>query len=1580
MIHPRHSKSTVIQAATQWVAVLMTFMVLAVVAGAVPAYADIDNIANAAGEYEGAPIKSNTAAVAVKVAPALPALSFDKVGVLNDTDGDSIADIGETITYTFTTTNTGNVTLTNVTLIDNKVPPTDFALFGDAAPVGDSIDTGFAGWAKLAPGDTLSATALYTLTLDDLDEAKVINNATVNATTVPGVPVTATDSVTIPLTTLSSMTFEKTGTLALGLNGIADVGDEITYQFKVTNTGPTSLRNVAVSDPMLLMAALPGANKVQELIQLAAIPSDPITTASIPLVTLGAAAREPAEWHKPVPQEPTALHASRRLVRLTAGDAAFKAGDRIGVYFALTNTGDVPLININVLQPGSDAYGSSLDSLAPNTTDSASILFSHVLTAEDIETSQVEITSGITASARGKTIVETLREPLSLLDVDSSDDVVTASILPAVIPKLPPGEFAPFTATYKLKQADIDAGQVLNTAQASATNAMKVVMTMDASATVPVPQSPAISIAKTGVLALGEDNKATVGDVITYTFVLTNTGNTTLNDVRLRETLLDVSVGFAEFSGFAPGAVRTYTGTYRLKQVDINALKVESQAFASGLPAGSSTRTLEFASDDPATPAVGDKTVVTIPEAPTVALVKEIANVGDTNTSGHTDVGDIVTYTFKVRNDGNVALNNVYVKDRDPAVVSNLLPPTGVTLAVGEEKLTTFTATYTLKQADADRGFYDNTADVFGTSPSGIVVQDESDPAVYLNNAPTHLVIPPVPKLAILKPQPVLVDSNKNGQTDLGDVLNYTLLVVNTGNVTLTNVVVTDPKANNFTRTIPTLSPGAVNAQTIPVSYTITKADMLAGQVENVAFANTTFGRSAVSDRSDVNDVAQDNPTITPIVPNPAIALLKPQPDIIDTPTIDDPAGDGVTNEGDKLVYRFVVTNTGNVTLDNIVITDDKGVITQPTNITLEPGDTDTTNFKVEYTLTTADIIAGSVTNTADIVALSLAKAPARDTSDDDSILQNQPTVTPLLNLIAPAVAMTKTYTIADTKTNGITDAGDTINFTFNVTNTGNVRLNNIVVTDPKLASEDVKYQPNIGVITTLAKGATSSVLKASHVIKQADIDNSGYENQAVVNASYGNRLVQDTSDGTSLTGNSPTKVTLLRIIKLALLKPEPLLANGDIDDVNGNLFTDSGDILTFRFKVYNLGNVPLYNVDVSDPLPATMSKRIVIPVLLPGESNEVNFVATRLVTDVDALAKKVVNSATASAVDNKGVSVTDLSDETDKAGNAPTITPVVIINPALSKTASRSSIRRGERVEYTITATALGTGPYDVADLLPAGMTFIAGSASVDGVAAISSISGKTLTFTNIKPKKTRIITIKLSMQAATSTTMQTGETINRARLYLHATGDFLADASARVIIKEEAVFDCGEIVGRVFDDLNNNGYMDDGEPGLPGVRVVTVKGLLVTTDKFGRFHVTCADVPNAQIGSNFLMKLDPRTLPAGYVLTTENPRDVRLTRGKTTTLNFGASKQRDVALDLTRDAFGSGLDLKPKFTIGLDRLVDLLSQGRGALTITYRCGAYAPIADDRIQAVAETLQAKWKQEGGNKPLKITTRVECGK
>jgi hypothetical protein len=113
----------------------------------------------------------------------------------------------------------------------------------------------------------------------------------------------------------------------------------------------------------------------------------------------------------------------------------------------------------------------------------------------------------------------------------------------------------------------------------------------------------------------------------------------------------------------------------------------------------------------------------------------------------------------------------------------------------------------------------------------------------------------------------------------------------------------------------------------------------------------------------------------------------------------------------------------------------------------------------------------------------------------------------------------------------------------------------------------------------------------------------------------------------------------------------------------------------------------------------------------------------------------------------------------------------------------------------------------------------------------------------------------------------------------------------TAVVSITPSAVFDCAELLGKVFDDTNRNGHQDDGERGLPGVRLATVNGLLVTTDDYGRYHIACAAVPDARIGSNFVLKIDSATLPPGYAPTQDNPQSIRLTRGKFGKLNFGAA-----------------------------------------------------------------------------------------
>ena len=245
------------------------------------------------------------------------------------------------------------------------------------------------------------------------------------------------------------------------------------------------------------------------------------------------------------------------------------------------------------------------------------------------------------------------------------------------------------------------------------------------------------------------------------------------------------------------------------------------------------------------------------------------------------------------------------------------------------------------------------------------------------------------------------------------------------------------------------------------------------------------------------------------------------------------------------------------------------------------------------------------------------------------------------------------------------------------------------------------------------------------------------------------------------------------------------------------------------------------------------------------------------------------------------------------------------------------------------------------------------------------------------MQPNET--VTLTLVVRAG-AISVGTDTFINQA--FVGENGEVVSNVATAVVEFEvEPVFDCGDVIGKVFDDKNRNGYQDQGEPGLPGVRLATVNGLLIVTDTYGRYHVTCADIPDESYGSNFLLKLDPRTLPSGYRITTENPRVVRLTRGKVTKLDFGASVGRVVRLDLAGTAFDpNGTGLNPQWDAGIDQLIVVLSQEPSVLRLTYQRGAEErTLVEERIRAVSRLVEERWQQRDGRYRLEIEQRLVSG-
>jgi gliding motility-associated-like protein/uncharacterized repeat protein (TIGR01451 family) len=210
------------------------------------------------------------------------------------------------------------------------------------------------------------------------------------------------------------------------------------------------------------------------------------------------------------------------------------------------------------------------------------------------------------------------------------------------------------------------------------------------------------------------------------------------------------------------------------------------------------------------------------------------------------------------------------------------------------------------------------------------------------------------------------------GTGKVGDVITYTFAVTNTGNMVLTNVVVTDPMIG-LTITgnpIATLAVGA-SSSVIKGTYTITQADIDAGKVVNTALATAKDPKG--NDVTDVSGTAVNNntPTTTPLTQNPSILIVKSA------------TTENYTNVGDILTYTIKVTNNGNVTLYQVLVTDPlTGLST--TIEKLEPGISK--DYEQFYSVTQSDIDNLSVTNVAYVKGKTLTNIEI--TASDDAVVE----------------------------------------------------------------------------------------------------------------------------------------------------------------------------------------------------------------------------------------------------------------------------------------------------------------------------------------------------------------------------------------------------------------------------------------------------------------------------------------------------------------------------------------------------------------------------------------------------------------
>ncbi len=374
---------------------------------------------------------------------------------------------------------------------------------------------------------------------------------------------------------------------------------------------------------------------------------------------------------------------------------------------------------------------------------------------------------------------------------------------------LAPGASTNCTVTYTITASDVDAGQVVNTATATAKFGSLTVTSNQASATV---LTRPLSLQVTA----NPNVASQANQIITYTYTVTNVGNTTLTGLNIIDTLVTgISCGTTTLTA---GQSTTCTGSYTVTQANLdsgNPITNQSTATASG---GTTSPTVT--------------TTVTVQRLP--ALTLQI----NATPNPATTLGQNVTYTYTLKNDGNVTLKSPYTVTDDKITNINCASATSP-LTPGQS--TTCTATYTITQADLDNGSITHTATA--------TAKDAKDGVTTISSAPVSytLITYNAPRLALA------IAADPNPATAVGQQIQIAFTLKNTGNTPLQPPFSVSYTAGstNTSLTCPHSTPLALGASiTCYANYTVTSSDASTGQIPINATASATTPPTTSSPQS----------------------------------------------------------------------------------------------------------------------------------------------------------------------------------------------------------------------------------------------------------------------------------------------------------------------------------------------------------------------------------------------------------------------------------------------------------------------------------------------------------------------------------------------------------------------------------------------------------------------------------------------------------------------------------------------------------------------------------------------------------
>ncbi len=1225
--------------------------------GAVDGDGDIDNTVTIDTD-QTAP---QTALAAVMIGQN-PAFTVTKTADVASVDSD-----GDVITYAIAVANTGNVTLTGLTIAD--------PLTGDEACT----------VASLAPMASTNCTASYTVQQSDIDGNGIDINGAVDGDGDIDNTVTIDTDQTAPQTALAAVMIGQnpafTVTKTADVASVDSDGDVITYAIAVANTGNVTLTGLTIADPLTGDEACPVATlapmastncTASYTVQQSDIDGNGIDTNGAVdgdgdidnTVTIDTDQTAPQTATETVSVTQNPVFSVTKTADVTSVDSD---GDVITYTIAVANTGNVTLTGLTIADPLTGDEACTVASLAPMASTNCTA--SYTVQQADIDGNGIDINGAVdgdgdidntvtidtdqtapqTASetvAVAQNAALTVTKTADVTSVDSDGDVITYTIAVAntgnvtltgltiadpltgdeacTVASLAPMASTNCTASYTVQQADIDGngidingavdgdGDIDNTASVSTDQTGP----QTASETVAISQNADFTVTKTADVASVDSD----GDVITYTIAVANTGNVTLTGLTITDPLTGDEA--CPVASLAPMASTNCTASYTVQQSDIDGNGIDTNGAVDGDGDIDNTVTIDT---DQTAPQTATETV-SVTQNPVFSVTKT-ADV----TSVDSD-GDVITYTIAVANTGNVTLTGLTIADPltgdEACTVASLAPMAS----------TNCTASYTVQQADIDGNGIDINGAVDGDGDIDNTVTIDTDQTAPQTASETVAVAQNA-ALTVTKTADVTsVDSD-------GDVITYTIAVANTGNVTLTGLTIADPLTGDEACPVASLAPMA--ATNCTASYTVQQADIDGNGIDI---------NGAVDGDGDIdNTVTIDTDQTAPQTASETVSVTQ-NPVFSVTKTADVAF---VDTEGDVITYAIAVTNAGNVTLTGLTIADPLTGDEACPVATLAP--MASTNCTASYTVQQSDIDGNGIDTNG---------AVDGDGDIDNTVTIDTDQTAPQTASEIVAISQNADFTVTKTADLATIDSdGDVITYTIAVTNTGNVTLTGLTIADPLTGDEACP-------VATLAPMASTNCT-ASYTVQQADIDGNGIDTNGAVDGDgdIDNTVTIDTDQTAPQTATETVSVT-----------QNPVFSVTKMSDVAA--VENDGDVITYTIAITNTGNVTLTGLTIADPL--TGDEACPVVTLAPLASTNCTATYTVQQSDIDGN-----GIDTNGAVDGDGDIDNTVTIDTDQTGpQSASETVGFNLSPALSvtKTADVTSVdAEGEVITYTIALTNTG-------------------------------------------------------------------------------------------------------------------------------------------------------------------------------------------------------------------------------------------------------------------------------------------------